>query len=255
VLSLAAALGVVCVLAFGVTWMLGIRPLVVISGSMEPTVPTGSVVFSKMAAVQDVVPGQIVTVARTEAHGLVTHRLVSKTQDDNGIWVLTLKGDANDDVDPQPYQAAEVGLYLWHIPWLGNVALTMQSPEGLLVAVLGALGLLAVYLRDGGTGVQLPRFPKPVLPHFSLPKLPSLPALGLSILPKSLPSRAIRRQPQAVSMSVVPGFRRSPERGNPNPVIQCSPHPAAPAPDTETGLRTSGRKNRNVPKPKWNITA
>ena len=55
-----------------------LRGYVILSGSMEPMIPTGSVVVVDTAD-RDVFPGDVATFSR---HGdLVTHRILSKTED------------------------------------------------------------------------------------------------------------------------------------------------------------------------------
>jgi signal peptidase len=148
ILGAAAALGVICVLAFGVAMLFGIKPLVVFSGSMEPTIPTGSVVFEKTVSVAEANIGDIVTVPRTSNSGLVTHRMVVKSEKAPGEYELELKGDANAHKDPKPYTVSVVGKYLWHVPWLGNVALALQDSKGIMYAGVAALVLIAVFLFD-----------------------------------------------------------------------------------------------------------
>jgi signal peptidase len=135
--------------AFGIALVLGLKPLAVISGSMEPTIPVGSVVFSRMVPASELHPGDIVTVARPSNNGsqsqMVTHRLVTSTQTEPGFYELVLKGDFNADVDPQPYRVSAAGLCVWHLPWLGDVAIFLQSKSGLMTAAALAAGLIAVF--------------------------------------------------------------------------------------------------------------
>ena len=68
-----------------------LRGYVILSGSMEPVIPTGSVAVVDSSK-RDVRPGNIATFER---HGdLVTHRILSKTEEG-----YQTKGDANTDPD------------------------------------------------------------------------------------------------------------------------------------------------------------
>ncbi|MFC6356464.1 signal peptidase I [Luethyella okanaganae] len=147
-LSLAAVVGTVCILAFAATLLLGMRPLVVESGSMEPGIPTGSLAFSQQVAAADVEPGQIVTVQRPRDLGLLTHRLVSKEALGGGVFALTLKGDANENNDPEPYQAEQVGRYVWHAVGLGYIAAILQTKTGMALSIAFALTLIAMFILD-----------------------------------------------------------------------------------------------------------
>ena len=68
-----------------------LRGYVILSGSMESVIPTGSVAVVDSSK-RDVRPGNIATFER---HGdLVTHRILSKTEEG-----YQTKGDANTDPD------------------------------------------------------------------------------------------------------------------------------------------------------------
>lgn len=148
VLTLGAVLGIVCILAFAVSFLFGVRPLVVISGSMEPSIPVGSVVFTAQVPASEVKEGSIVTVDRPRNLGLVTHRLVTSVEQSPGTYEFTLKGDANSKEDPEPYKVITVGKYVWHIVGLGYLAAFLQSQSGLIIAAAIGLALLAVFMLD-----------------------------------------------------------------------------------------------------------
>lgn len=148
VLTVSALLGVVCLLAFLGSLAFGVRPLVVISGSMEPTVPVGSVVFTRSVPAAEIEVGDIVTVERPRDLGLITHRVVSTTPAEGGSTDLVLRGDANTVDDPEPYSVTSAGRYVWGVPGLGHLALFLQTRGGLVVAGAAALVLLAVFVLD-----------------------------------------------------------------------------------------------------------
>ena len=70
----------------------GYKPLVVLSGSMEPQLRTNGIVIVRMVDYRSVETGDIVSVRRGEA--FVTHRVTEV-----GHEGLTTKGDANDTAD------------------------------------------------------------------------------------------------------------------------------------------------------------
>lgn len=147
-LTLFAVLGVASLLVFVASWAFGVKPLVVISGSMEPTVPVGSVVLARSVPATEITVGDIVTVERPRDLGLITHRVVSTTQTEGGATELVLRGDANAVDDPEPYSVTTAGRYVWHVPGLGRVALFLQTRGGLVVAGAVVLVLLAVFVLD-----------------------------------------------------------------------------------------------------------
>lgn len=143
-----AVLGVACLLVFVGSMIFGVRPLVVVSGSMEPTVPVGSVVLSRTVPASEIAVGDIVTVERPRDLGLITHRVVSTTPTDGGAVELVLRGDANSVDDPEPYVVQTAGEYVRHVPGLGHLALFLQTRGGLVVAGALALVLVAVFVLD-----------------------------------------------------------------------------------------------------------
>ena len=87
--------------------LFGIRPYVVYSGSMEPEIPTGAVVFTKEGEFSPK-KGDIT---------VVTHRGVKKEKD-----IFITKGDANKTEDPVPAEASQIiGRVVFHLPYLGYV--------------------------------------------------------------------------------------------------------------------------------------
>jgi signal peptidase len=148
VLTLGAILGVVSILTFGVSLLFGVRPLVVVSGSMEPTIPVGSVVFSAQTAAGEIQEGTVVTVDRPRNLGLVTHRLVKSVETAPGTYEYTLKGDANSKEDPEPYKVKTAGKYLWHVVALGYMAEFLQSRNGAVIAIGAGLALIALFILD-----------------------------------------------------------------------------------------------------------
>lgn len=112
----------------------GVRLFSVLSGSMEPTIHTGSVIFDIPSGSYGV--GDIVT-RKTETEGVtVTHRIIEKTSD-NGRTVYHTKGDANNVVDEEDVDtSAFVGKVAFSIPWLGYVISFAQTKEGFILVVI-----------------------------------------------------------------------------------------------------------------------
>lgn len=92
----------------------------VLSGSMEPTMKTGSVAFVKPVDASLVRKGDVVTFQNPDAKGmLITHRVVKVERTDEGTIYRT-KGDANSTEDPWRLKAAgTVGRLEFDVPYLG----------------------------------------------------------------------------------------------------------------------------------------
>lgn len=153
VLATAALLAVVAALAAVVVVprAAGAAPLVVLTGSMAPGIPAGSVVVVRPVDARTLAVGDVVTYESADGSGaLVTHRVTALGHDAAGEVQLTTRGDANADADLDPVPASAVRGELWYrVPWVGYASdLLSGSVAGLperVLAVLLAGGALAVY--------------------------------------------------------------------------------------------------------------
>jgi signal peptidase len=137
-LALAAAVGVVPALT-------GASTYTVLSGSMRPSLPVGTVVVDRTVPVERIAVGDVITFLAhepdTTATRIVTHRVVGI---DPGP-VLHTKGDANATADPGGTVAADVRGQLWYsVPLVGMVssATWLLLGGGVLLLLLGASVLL-----------------------------------------------------------------------------------------------------------------
>ena len=137
---------------FAAPRLLGYEPQVVLSGSMKPALPVGSVVFVKPVPVAQITVGDIITFrhARPEANEiLVTHRVTEilipgDASNDSTEFAFRTKGDANGDVDNWIVPAANVeGTVRFSVPYMGYVTDRVRTPEGFLV-LIGLPALLIV---------------------------------------------------------------------------------------------------------------
>ncbi|MBQ7321777.1 MAG: signal peptidase I [Clostridia bacterium] len=116
----------------------GFGSAVVISGSMEDTIPLFSLVFVHQ---QEEYHPEDIIVYQGNTY-CVTHRLISMETDENGqVWV-TAKGDYNSMADePFPYEHI-IGKVLFWIPGVGYLQQFLQKPIGFLTLTLIAAALL-----------------------------------------------------------------------------------------------------------------
>lgn len=109
----------------------GISVDVVLSGSMEPEIKTGGVVFTDTKD-KEIQTGDILTYRLNEI--LVTHRVIGKELQG---WIT--KGDANKLRDASPVTDSQIiGTVVWDIPYVGYVLsfLKKKTIVCLLAAVL-----------------------------------------------------------------------------------------------------------------------
>jgi signal peptidase len=117
--------------------------LVVKSGSMNPAIQTGSMVFVKDAPAERVEEGDIITY-RDDGGNLITHRVIEK-QVGNESFSFTTKGDANENPDGDPiYRRDIVGIVAFDIPLMGYIALFGRTLPGYVSTVL-IPGLILIF--------------------------------------------------------------------------------------------------------------
>lgn len=132
--------------------LLPYRTFTVLSGSMEPTIPTGSMIFDREVDASDLARGDVVTFHPPgQPEKLVSHRVVRVEETKRGTFLVT-RGDANGVADDWRIPAAGRGLrYEFHVPYLGFVVGGLLTPVGRLVALtlaalwLGGLALWTIW--------------------------------------------------------------------------------------------------------------
>lgn len=117
---------------------LGLRVFTVLSGSMEPTIKTGSLVTVKSQ--DDYHDDDIVTVKSesSQKKETVTHR-INKTvkSEENGVVKYELKGDANEEPDAELVNKNRViGKVITTIPYLGKVVAFTQTQIGFVLVII-----------------------------------------------------------------------------------------------------------------------
>ena len=131
--------------------LFGMQTYAVLSGSMEPTYPTGALLYVRKVDPADIQPGQVITFLLDE-HTVATHRVVEVIPDSEeaGIYRYRTKGDANDAADAGLVHCKNVlGTPVACIPYLGYVITWIQNPPGTYIAIsAAAVLLLLVFLPD-----------------------------------------------------------------------------------------------------------
>ena len=128
---------IVIALCAAVPKAVGISSYTVLTGSMEPAVPVGSLVYAKAADPASLSIGDIIVFYDGRDTIPVTHRVVENQADSN--QVIT-KGDANtsNDIAPIPYNNI-IGKVVLCVPYLGRIL-------GPLGTIMGKIAMLAIIL-------------------------------------------------------------------------------------------------------------
>jgi len=133
--------------------LLGYQRYVIISGSMEPTLPVGSVVYDEVVPVDDIVVGDIITFVPPPEFDIdspVTHRVVEvaiaeENSSHPGQRLFRTKGDNNEDVDPwrMVLDGPDQARVEHHVPYVGYFYMALQVRwVQLLLIVVPAVALV-----------------------------------------------------------------------------------------------------------------
>ena len=115
--------------------LLGYKEMAVLSGSMEPNIPVGSIVYVKPMEASQLEAGDVCTYMLADGSNYVTHRVVSV---DLESQTLITQGDANEVPDGDVAFSQVLGEAQFHLPYLGFITINAKTPKGIL-AICGVL--------------------------------------------------------------------------------------------------------------------
>jgi signal peptidase len=153
-LLLVALLAIVVVVVPLVT---GAKPYTILTGSMVPQYPPGTLVVVKPVDVEEINLGDVITYQLESGKAdVVTHRVVAVGAAADGSPLFITRGDANDADDPEPVQPVQIIGELWYsvpyIGWINNVVTGQARAWAIPVAVAGlfvyGIVLFAMSFRD-----------------------------------------------------------------------------------------------------------
>ena len=127
--------------------LVGLRPLVVLSGSMEPTYHVGSMIYVKSVDPETIEVGDPITFLINEDLDMATHRVIEIDAENQHFYT---KGDANDAADGAPVHFENlVGKPIFTIPKLGYISDWITNPPGLYIAGTGmVMFLILLFVPD-----------------------------------------------------------------------------------------------------------
>lgn len=126
----------------------GIFPMIILTDSMEPEFSSGDLIVCHTIDAEKVKKGDVICFYDPSGNGTstVTHRVTKVTKDKSGALAWETKGDANNTEDSALVPAKNlVGIYQRHFSGLGNVAMFMQTTQGLIICVICPIILLVAY--------------------------------------------------------------------------------------------------------------
>lgn len=120
----------------------GWKPFIVMSGSMETQISVGDIVVVKKTDVNELKKGDIIAFRNNNI--VITHRIDDIIQDENSTKYIT-KGDNNNTQDKDYVLPEQVeGLFKFKIARLGNLAMFIQTPVGIIVCLSIPIILLLI---------------------------------------------------------------------------------------------------------------
>lgn len=128
---------------------LGATPYTVLTSSMEPAMPPGTLVVVRPVDPDDISVGSVITYQLESGKpAVVTHRVVSTGLTAGGEQVFTTQGDANESPDVDPVRPVQVrGERVYYVPHVGRVTTWITASQrdlALVVIVTGLLGYAAL---------------------------------------------------------------------------------------------------------------
>jgi len=165
----------------------GVQVFGVLTGSMEPTYPTGSLIYVADVEAEDLRVNDVITFSLSP-NVIATHRIVEVVPDENNPSIVRFrtKGDANTSVDASLVSANNIiGRVVFSVPQLGYVANYIQSPPGIYVAIaVSALMIVFVFITDSVTNDKKDANGQPTQESSSFAK--SVNQLSIKLLGKPL---------------------------------------------------------------------
>ena len=142
VLALAAILIVV-------PWASGATPMTILTSSMEPTLPPGTLVVVKPEPIDDIRVGDVMTYQiQSGKPAVVSHRVIAISSSSDGSRAFTTKGDNNAVADPTVVAGQVKGVVWYSLPWIGYVSTAVNGPDrswlipAIAVVLLGYAGFM-----------------------------------------------------------------------------------------------------------------
>ncbi|MBE5813669.1 MAG: signal peptidase I [Clostridiales bacterium] len=150
----------------------------VLTGSMEPAYPTGSLIYVRSVDASTLRVNDVITFSLSP-NVIATHRIVDIVQDESnpGQYKFQTKGDANKSVDASLVSPTHIiGKVIFSIPYLGDIANYIQNPPGTYVAILvSGILIFLVFLTDAATGDKFKFLQKKQDPAQQQPAAPNAP--------------------------------------------------------------------------------
>ena len=212
------------------------------TGSMEPAIKTGSLVFVHRTPAEDLRPGDVITYTNpADKTQTITHRLIAVKTNDMGSLEFIAQGDANKVPDEPVTSGQIVGTVQTSIPFLGKVSNFVLNPVGLalliyvpaLAVVIEELKRLSLYYRSQKL-YRLEGYNRHAAQGRHIPLVGTKIAVGIMILSLGIavPVRAALQSQVTITGNTISSV--------------SSPQPPDPSPDPDNQCAISSSNNVTV---------
>lgn len=142
--GLLAFLGLVGALVIVIPATSGATPMTILTNSMAPTYPPGTLVVVKPIDADLIRIGDAITYQlKSGEPEVVTHRVVAISSTD-GETSFTTKGDNNDVADSMPVKPVQIRGTVWYaVPYIGYVNTLVNGDNRAVIVPILAVGLFA----------------------------------------------------------------------------------------------------------------
>ena len=124
--------------------LFGYKSMIVLSGSMEPTIMKGDLIIVKKANSNYLKTKDIIAF-RNEDKTITSHRIIKVDKIDGKLYFKT-KGDNNNTMDEDVVVAKDIeGIYVSRIPELGNFLMYIQTIQGFITVTMFLLLIFSIY--------------------------------------------------------------------------------------------------------------
>ena len=148
--------GVAAIVAGAVLYLgliiLRYEPMVIVTGSMQKTIPVGSLVVDQKVDPRRLEVGDVISFQKPlGAHGIDTHRIIA-IKSDKGMRLYQTKGDSNPVADPWiiSFDRGMVAhRMVFSVPYAGNALIFARSSLGRLALIAYVCVILLLSLLKG----------------------------------------------------------------------------------------------------------
>ena len=132
----------------------GWKPFIVLSGSMESEISVGDIVVVKEVDTSKLKKGDIIAFKQNEV--VITHR-IDEIKNEDGITKYITKGDNNNTQDKGYVLPEQIeGVFQYKVSRLGNLAMFVQTPIGMIVCLsIPVIILVVIQLNDNKKDKEL----------------------------------------------------------------------------------------------------